>query len=100
LDDDRSVDAGSSSANKLRFLADRGKEQVIEQVVVVEAANAPTSYQLGNFVNQVPLSLLPYKKDLIALEHARKTYKYRHVLKRNDSTVRLVYNNKSSAIDY
>jgi hypothetical protein len=59
LEDDRSVKAGSLSTNKSRFLADRGKEEVIEQVVVVGAANASTSYQLGNFVKQVPLSLLP-----------------------------------------
>ena len=52
------------------------------------------------FDNRVPLNLLPYKKDQITIEHARMTYRYRHVLKRNDSTIGLVYNNENSVDDY
>jgi hypothetical protein len=48
----------------------------------------------------VPLNLLPYKKDQITIEHARKTYRYRHVLKREDSTIGLVFNNERCVEEY
>jgi hypothetical protein len=101
-DEDSSDRVESTSANMARFLTDRTREKRVERVGEVVVANTPNTVeqQLGVFDNRVPLSLLPYKKDQITIEHARKTYKYRHVLKRNDSTVGLVYNNESCVVAY
>ena len=100
-DEERSDRAESTSANMAHFLTDTARGKRAEQVGDAELANTPnTIEQVDFFDNGVTLSLLPYKKDQITIEHARKTYKYRHVLKRNDSTVGLVYTNESCVAAY
>ncbi len=70
--------------------------QESERLVV----NSLSSSLSGNFDNRVPLNLLPYKKDQITIEHARRTYRYRHVLNRDDSTIGLVYNDETNVTEY
>ena len=41
--------------------------------------------------------MLPYKK---TVEHARKTYRFRHVLKRDDYTIGLVHNGENTVMEY
>ncbi len=85
----------NTSTNMRRFFTGGAEERQIQQDVQARNAIAGVGNQSVVFDNRVPLNLLPYKKDQITIEHARKTYRYRHVMKQNDSTIGLVYNNET-----
>jgi hypothetical protein len=91
------IDPGN---NMRRFFTGRAEERQIPQDVRARNAIAGVGNQSAVFDNRVPLNLLPYKKDQITIEHARKTYRYRHAMKQNDSTIGLVYNNESNITEY
>jgi hypothetical protein len=88
-----------ASSNMMNYLTGGATEETVQEndrIVI----NDGTQSDLTGFDNRVPLNLLPYKKDQITIEHARKTYRFRHVLKRYDYTIGLVYSNESSVTEY
>jgi hypothetical protein len=99
--DEESLAIASNTSSNMRNYFQRATgamslQQGCEAVVV----NAAPIAQSGIFDNRVPLNLLPYKKDQITIEHAKMTYRYRHVLKQDDSTIGLVHTGEISVADY
>ncbi len=99
LEDESYANATSTSSNMRNYLSGGAPGMPVqesERLVV----NSLSSSSSGNFDNRVPLNLLPYKKDQITIEHARRTYRCRHVLNRDDSTIGLAYNDGTNVTEY
>jgi hypothetical protein len=93
------ANTGHTSSNMREYLTG-GTRVIPVRESVASVVNAETISEQTSFDNRVPLNLLPYKKDQITINHARKTYRYRHVLRRNDSTIGLFYSDASSVTEY
>jgi hypothetical protein len=81
----------NTSSNMRNYLTG-GNEEAIEMESKARVVFADLIVQSSVYDNRVPLNLLPSKKDQITIEHARKTYRYRHVLKLDGSTIGLGFN--------
>jgi hypothetical protein len=88
-----------TSSNMTDYLTGGVRMLPVQEDLIMVVNEGTMSDQTG-FDNRVPLNLLPYKKDQITIERARKTYRYRHVLKRDDYTIGLVYSQESSVTEY
>jgi hypothetical protein len=99
--DDKSVAIASNTSSNMRnylqrATGDMSLQQGCEAVVV----NVAPIAQSGKFDYHVPLNLIPHQKDQSTIEHARMTYRYRHILKQDDSTIGLVSYNEVSLAKY
>jgi hypothetical protein len=87
--------ANNTSSNMRNYLTSGTQDMTVHRIQV-RVVNADSIVSSGGCSNQVPLNLLPYQKVQIMIEDGRKTYRYRHVLEREDSTIGLAYNNEIS----
>jgi hypothetical protein len=98
--EERNVGTTNPASSNMRDCLTGDNRVVPVQENVAMVINEGTPSDQTGFDNQVPLNLLPYKKDHITIEHARKMYRFRHVLKRDDYMIGLVYSHESSVTEY
>jgi hypothetical protein len=98
--EERNVGTTNSASSNMRdYLTGSASVVHVQENTAVDINEGTLSDQTS-FDNRVPLNLLPYKKDQITIEHARMTYRFRHVLKKDNYTIGLVYSQESSVTEY